>query len=74
MGVLRPVLMTPVVITVVGCAVLTPILLEVVFRKHHTALQENGLADRYREVEQLDIVAARLLDEHRGLRNQTEKK
>jgi len=75
MGVLHPSLMTPVVISVVGCAILTPILLKIVFQKHHhAALQENSLADHYREVEQLDIVAAQLLDEHRDLWEQTEKK
>lgn len=75
MGILDPALMTPVVITVVGCAVLTPILLKLAFQAHpHMALQENGLADRYREVEQLDIVAAQLLDQHRELLNKPGKK
>ena len=67
MGILPSALMTPVVITVVGCAVLTPILLKVAFQNHHTALQENSLADRYQEVEQLDIVSAQLLEKQRDL-------
>lgn len=67
MGILPPELMTPIVITVVGCAVLTPILLKAVFRKQRVVMHENSLADRYREVEQLDIVSERLLEQNRKL-------
>ena len=67
-GVLSQALMTPVIITVVGCAVLTPVLLKLVFRgKAPESLQENGLADRYREAEQLDIVSADLLERNRNM-------
>ena len=75
MGVLSQTLMTPVIITVVGCAVLTPVLLKLVFRdKPVTAMQENGLADRYREVEQLDIVSARLLETNRDMMKKPKQK
>lgn len=68
MGVLSQAMMTPVIITVVGCAILTPVLLKLVFRSGpETAMQENSLADRYREVEQLDIVSAHLLEQNRKL-------
>lgn len=68
MGVLSQAMMTPVIITVVGCAILTPVLLKLVFRSEpETAMQENSLADRYREVEQLDIVSARLLEQNRNM-------
>ena len=65
MGVLSQALMTPVIITVVGCAVLTPVLLKLAFRSKPASLQENSLADRYREADQLDIVSARLLEKNR---------
>lgn len=65
MGVLSQALMTPVIITVVGCAVLTPVLLKLTFRSKPASLQENSLADRYREADQLDIVSARLLEKNR---------
>ena len=73
MGILPPELMTPIVITVVGCAVLTPILLKVVFRKQRVVMQENSLADRYREVEQLDIVSEQLLEQNRSMMNKGKK-
>lgn len=74
MGILPPELMTPIVITVVGCAVLTPILLKVVFRKKNVVMHENSLADRYREVEQLDIVSEQLLDQNRELMKNGKRK
>ena len=74
-GVLSQTLMTPVIITVVGCAVLTPVLLKLVFRDEaQTSLQENSLADRYREAEQLDIVSADLLEQNREMMNKGKKK
>ena len=67
-GVLSQAVMTPVIITVVGCAVLTPVLLKLVFcGEAQASLQENGLADRYREAEQLDIVSADLLERNRNM-------
>lgn len=69
MGVLGQDLMTPVIITVVGCAILTPIMLKLSFRgQSPAAIQENGLVDNYSQVERLDIVSATLLqkdDEYR---------
>ena len=68
MGVLSQSLMTPVIITVVGCAILTPILLKLVFRgKAASALKENGLGDRYREVEQLEYASEQLLQQNRDM-------
>lgn len=68
MGVLSQAVMTPVIITVVGCAIVTPVLLKLVFRgEPEAALQENNLADRYREGEQLDIVSAHLLEQNQEL-------
>ena len=73
-GVLSQALMTPVIITVVGCAVLTPVLLKLVFRgKAPESMQENGLADRYREAEQLDIVSADLLERNREMMGKGKK-
>lgn len=75
MGVLSQTLMTPVIITVVGCAVLTPVLLKLVFRgEKKPDLQESPLVDRYRESEQLDIVSANLLDRNRKMLDEGQKK
>lgn len=65
LGVLSAAMMTPVIITVVGGTILTPILLKLVFRGQPHKLEENSLADHYREVAQLDIVADRLLEQNR---------
>jgi len=68
MGVISQALMTPVVITVVGGAILTPVLLKLAFRgKPVEDLRENSLADHYRESEQLDIVSAELLERNRSM-------
>ena len=68
MGVLSQTLMTPVIITVVGGAILTPVLLKLAFRSHPDAsLQASPLVDRYGEVEQLDYVSAQLLEENREM-------
>jgi len=68
MGVLSQAMMTPVIITVVGCAVLTPVMLKLVFRgEPEPEMEQNPLADHYGETEQLDIVAERLLKENRDL-------
>lgn len=75
MGVLNQTLMTPVIITVVGCAILTPIMLKLVFRgKSPSPVEENSLTDSYREIEQLDIVSANLLDKNRDLRQKRSQK
>lgn len=73
LGVLSASLMTPVIITVIGGTILTPILLKLVFRSRlETSMQENSLADHYREVEQLDIVSAKLLEQNRKLMRKKE--
>lgn len=67
MGVMSQAMMTPIIITVVGCAVLTPILLKLVFRGQPESVpQESRLTDNYRATEQMDLVSAQLLNrEHR---------
>lgn len=68
MGVLSWMLMTPVIITVVGCAILTPVLLKLVFHKAvSSSIQQSTLVDRYGETEQLDIVSEKLLLENRKM-------
>jgi Kef-type K+ transport system membrane component KefB len=69
MGVLSQDLMTPVIIMVVGCAILTPVLLKLVFRgTDHAMPHESGLVDRYQTSEQLDIVSSTLLEKDRDMR------
>nr|WP_325303617.1 cation:proton antiporter [uncultured Dysosmobacter sp.] len=71
MGVLSPDLMTPVVITVVGGTILTPILLKMVFRKEpQMTMEESALTDRYEKMEQLDIVSDELLDRDQAYQDQ----
>lgn len=68
MGVLSKVMMTPVIITVVGCAILTPVMLKFVFRKQPIdAMQESSLVDHYDESEQLDLVSEHLLQKNRDM-------
>ena len=69
MGVLSAAMMTPVVITVVGGTILTPILLKLVFRgETQEQFVESNLADRYVKTEQLEDAAQQLLDADSALR------
>lgn len=71
LGVLSSLMMTPVIITVIGGTILTPIMLKLVFRNEPAPAPEaSALSDHYRETAQLDIVADRLLDENRKLMEQ----
>ena len=62
MGVPSSAMMTPVVITVVGGTILTPILLKLVFKGQSEDLISSGLADRYEKPEQLDVASLDLLE------------
>lgn len=67
MGVMSQAMMTPIIITVVGCAVLTPVLLKLVFRGQPESVpHESSLTDNYRAIEQLDLVSAQLLNREKG--------
>lgn len=66
LGVLSSAMMTPVIFTVVGGTILTPIFLKLLFRTEPKP-ETNALGDRYREAEQLDIVAEQLLQINRDL-------
>lgn len=69
MGVLSQSLMTPVIITVVGGTILTPILLKLAFRgQPESRMESSGLTDRYEKVDQLDIVSQELLNRDQALR------
>ena len=67
LGVLSAAMMAPVIITVVGGTILTPVMLKLVFRHDgQTAGAADGsLTDHYNKMEQLDLVSAELLDEDR---------
>ena len=72
MGVLSAAMMTPVVITVVGGTILTPILLKLAFRgEAQEKLVESSLADRYEKPEQLEDASQQLLDADAALRKET---
>lgn len=62
MGILSQAMMTPVILTVIGGTILTPVLLKLAFRGHDGRPAGDGrLADRYSKAEQLDRVSDRLL-------------
>ena len=62
MGALSQAMMTPIVITVVGCAVLTPILLKLCFSgQPKGTVAGNTLADRYHKSEQLEQMSDEML-------------
>ena len=62
----------PVVITVVGGTILTPILLKLAFRgEAQEKLVESRLADRYEKTEQLEDASQQLLDADAALRKET---
>ncbi len=69
----------PVIIMVVCAAVFTPVLLKLVFRPSHKEsayadLQGSVLADRYEEMEQLDIVEQQILDANREMMDQSDSR
>lgn len=62
MGVLSQAMMTPIVITVVGCAVLTPVMLKLCFSgQAQGAAAGNTLADRYHRADQLERMSDEML-------------
>lgn len=72
LGILSTSLMAPIIITVVGCAILTPAMLKAVF-KEQPRPQESALADQVLEGEQLDIVSEKLLQENQRLMKKHDK-
>ena len=75
LGILSPDLMTPIIITVVGGTILTPIFLKLAFRGETVSRMpaHGDLADRYQKTEQLDIVAEHLLDRDRDMMGKSSK-
>jgi Kef-type K+ transport system membrane component KefB len=76
LGVVSSTMMTPVIITVIGGTILTPIMLKLVYKaargKEAPALEPSPLLDRYNESEQLDLVAEQLLRDNRKLMGKEE--
>ena len=64
LGVLSAVMMTPVIITVIGGTILTPVLLKLAFQSPSKP-EASSLLDHYQETEQLDYVSEQLLEENR---------
>ena len=74
MGVMSQAMMTPIIITVVGCAVLTPVLLKLVFRGQPESVpHENSLMDSYRAMERMDQMSAQLLNREKGRQDGEER-
>ena len=75
LGVLSNVMMAPVIITVVGGTILTPIMLKLVFRHEDTSahVTDSNLTDRYEKMEQLDIVSEELLAKDQSYLKQGEE-
>ncbi len=64
MGALGQAMMTPIVIMVVGCAVLTPVLLKLAFRRQPQASPATGgIAERFHRKDELERVSAQLLEQ-----------
>ncbi len=78
MGLMPQVFFGPIIIMVVCCAVITPILLKLVFKprtgeaEYHD-LAESALADRYDNAEHLDILSDQLLEANRKFQEPTKK-
>lgn len=64
LGVLSSAMMTPVIITVIGGTILTPVLLKLAFQSPSKP-EASSLLDHYQETEQLDYVSEQLLEENR---------
>ena len=75
MGLMPSAFFGPVIIMVVCCAILTPILLKLSFRKEdaYSDLQGSNLLDSYEAVDQLDRVAEGVLTAEQDLRQGTGK-
>ena len=68
MGVISQTMMTPVIITVVACSILTPVLLKLAYRGEGAGqLEESGLTDRVVKPDQLDILSDELLQKDQEL-------
>ncbi len=78
MGLMPPAFFGPVIIMVVCAAMLTPILLKLVFKpakgEAPEEMEQSDLVDRYDEVEQLDYVSQGLLAANDKLREKNQKK
>lgn len=78
MGLMPPAFFGPVIIMVVCAAMLTPILLKVVFKPAKgeipEEMEQSDLVDRYEEVEQLDYVSQGLLYANDKLREKNQQK
>lgn len=69
MGVLSQTILTPVIITVVCCSILTPVTLKLAYRGEGDGkLEESGLTDRVVQADQLDILSDELLERDQELR------
>ena len=76
LGVLTNTMMAPVIITVVGGTILTPIMLKLVFRHDDkpAVAKDSGLTDHYQKMEQLDVVSAELLAKDEAYLKEGEKR
>ena len=60
MGILSEAMMTPIIITVVGCAVLTPLLLKAAFRNEPASkMEQSALSTPFHQAEQLEQASAK---------------
>ena len=76
LGVLSSAMMAPVIITVVGGTILTPVLLKLVFRHDDQVVSrtDGNLVDHYDKMEQLDIVSEKLLAKDQKYLREGERK
>lgn len=74
-GLMNPIFLVPIVLMVVSTAIITPMLLRLVYPKKGTAsdysdLVHSNLVENYEEVKDFDLAAQALLDMHRDLQNE----
>lgn len=78
LGLMPQIFFGPIIIMVVCCAVVTPILLKLVFKPRageamYQDLAESSLADRFDNADHLDILSDQLLEANRKLQETTKK-
>ena len=69
MGLMKTEFVGPIILTVVACAIFTPILLKLVYhgRKDYGDLVQSNLVDQYEAVQDLDIATQAVLEDHEQL-------
>ena len=76
MGLMPDIFFGPIILMVITCAIATPVMLKLAFRKSpaYDDLQESTLVDRMEEVEQLDYISENLIRANKHMMDKKNKK